>query len=162
MILRIAPITLRAANAFVALHHSHHPPVRGCCFCVSCYEGERLCGVAIVGRPVARRLDDGQTFEITRVCTDRTRHVASKLVAASTRVARELGYTRGVSYVLETEAGTSYRAAGWRDAGAAGGGSWHCSSRPRREPLADLLGLKDKAPTCGKRRWEWAAQSVAA
>lgn len=26
--------------------------------------------------------------------------------------------------------------------------------RPRREPLADLLGLPPKAPECAKHRWE--------
>jgi hypothetical protein len=143
--LTVRPITLRGANAFVAQHHSHHPPVRGCVFCVSCYNDERLCGVVIVGRPVSRMLDDGLTFELVRVCTDRTPHAASKLIAAATRAARAIGYIRGVSYVLAHEAGTSYRAAGWIDTGPAGGGSWHRATRPR----------EDRAPTGPKRRWEW-------
>ena len=153
MSLAVRPITLRAANAFVAKHHAHHPPVRGCSFCVACYDGDLLCGVAIVGRPVARKLDDGVTFELTRVCTDRTRHAASKLVAAATRAAREIGYRRGVSYVLEHETGTSYRAAGWRDTGGAGGGSWHRDARPR-EDLFTRVG-HERAPTGPKRHWEW-------
>jgi hypothetical protein len=154
-VLTVRPITLRAANSFVLQHHSHHPPVRGCVFCVACYDDERLCGVAIVGRPVSRMLDDGLTFELTRVCTDRTRHAASKLVAAATRAARAIGYTRGVSYVLEHESGTSYRAAGWTDAGQAGGGSWHRNARPR-EDLFTRVGF-ERAPTAPKRRWEWRA-----
>lgn len=80
-------------------------------------------------------------------------HVASKLVAACTRAAREIGYTRGVSYVLEHEAGTSYRAAGWRDAGMAGGGSWHRDARPRSD-LFTRIGV-ERSPTALKRRWEW-------
>jgi hypothetical protein len=155
MSLRIVPLSLAEANSFVAKHHAHHPPVVGHKFSIGVVEVDRLCGVAIASRPVARMLDDGKTFELTRVCTDRTRHAASKLIAAATRIAREMGYERGISYVLEFEAGVSYRAAGWIENGEAGGGSWHRESRPRQEPMADLLGLKPKAPTCGKRRWEW-------
>ena len=40
--------------------------------------GDRLCGVAICGRPVARYLDDGLTLEILRCCTDGTYNACSK------------------------------------------------------------------------------------
>lgn len=154
MTLSLRPSTLREANAYVAEHHSHHGPVVGCVFCVACEDDGRLCGVAIVGRPVARLLSDGRTLEITRVCTDRTPHAASKLVAACTRAAFAIGCTRIVSYVLESEHGTSYRAAGWQRAAESPGGSWHSERRPRREPLADLLGLEPKHPETPKVRWE--------
>lgn len=72
-VLSIRPITLRAANAFVAEYHRHNQPTNGHKWSVVCYEGERLCGVAIAGQPVARKLDDGLTVEIRRVCTDRTK-----------------------------------------------------------------------------------------
>lgn len=154
MSLALRPATLREANAYVAAHHRHHGPARGCVFCVACEVDGRVCGVAIVGRPVARRLQDGRTLELTRVCTDGTTHAASKLIAAATRAALAVGCTRVVSYVLESEAGTSYRAAGWTRAGEAGGGSWHRDARPRREALGDLLGLPPKAPEEPKVRWE--------
>lgn len=35
-------------------------------------EHDVLVGVAVVGRPVARLLDDGLTLEVTRVATDGT------------------------------------------------------------------------------------------
>ncbi|MGT2493099.1 XF1762 family protein [Cupriavidus basilensis] len=41
------------------------------------------CGVAIVGRPVARALDDGWTLEVNRLCTDGTSNACSMLYAAA-------------------------------------------------------------------------------
>lgn len=142
--LRIVPISLKAANQFVSLHHRHHRPVRGHKYAVACAVELDPVGVAIVGRPVARHLDDGLTLEVTRVATDGTPNACSALYGAAWRVARELGYSRIITYILDTEPGTSLRAAGWRCAGPAGGGSWSRPSRPR----------VDLAPTCGKLRWE--------
>lgn len=158
--LLLQPITLRAANAYVAEHHRHHGPTRGCVFCVACYDTERagilpyLCGVCVVGRPVARKLQDGTTLELTRVCTDGTKHVASKLIAAATRACFAIGCKRVVSYVLESEAGTSYLAAGWERAAESAGGSWDRTARIREEPMRDLLGLEPKHPQGPKTRWE--------
>lgn len=154
MSLVLRPCVLREANAFVAKHHRHHKPVRGCVFCVRCLDDERLCGVAIVGRPVARMLQDGSTLELTRVCTDGTKHAASKLIAACTRAAFAIGAMRCVSYVLESETGTSYLAAGWARVADSSGGTWDRSDRPRTEPLAGLLGLDPKHPEGRKVRWE--------
>lgn len=81
--MEIKPITFRDANEYVREHHRHNAVVSGCKFCLSCYDGERLCGVAICGRPVSRYLDDGVTLEINRVCTDGTRNACSMLYGAS-------------------------------------------------------------------------------
>lgn len=163
--LQIVPLTLRAANSFVAAHHRHHRPVRGCKFAIGCAAPHGLCAVAIVGRPVARALDDGLTFELTRLCTDKTPHAASMLVAAATRAASSMGVVRLFSYVLEGERGTSFRAVGWKVRCSKdgrplrfGGGSWDRQSRPRDEPMAKLLGLAPRAPTSTKWRWEWRAR----
>src|SRR5690606_24256079 len=129
--LTITPITLREANAYVDRHHRHHKPVRGCIACVAVCNGETVVGVAIVGRPVARGLQDGWTAEVTRCCTDGTRNAPSMLYGAAWRAVRALGYRRLVTYTLPEEGGASLRAAGWRCIGAAGGGSWSCPSRPR-------------------------------
>ena len=91
MSLRIVPVTLEAANAFVRRLHRHNKPVVGAKFCVG-VQAEQLVGVAIVGRPVAPRLDDGFTAEITRVCTDGTRNAASMLYGACRKAARAMGY----------------------------------------------------------------------
>lgn len=142
--LTITPITQREANAYVAQHHRHHKPVTGAIFCVAVSEGDKVCGVAIVGRPVARALQDGWTAEVTRCCTDGTRNAPSMLYRAAWRAARAMGYRKLVTYTLPEEGGASLRAAGWRCIGQAGGGSWSCPSRPR----------VDTHPTQHKLRWE--------
>lgn len=79
--MKIVPIGLKAANEYVAAHHRHHKPVRGCKFCVSVEnDGGECCGVAICGRPISRYLDNGTTLEITRVCTNGARNTCSKLL----------------------------------------------------------------------------------
>ena len=142
--LTIRPCTQRQAKAFVAQHHRHHAPPQGGLFALAAMDGDRLCGVAIVGRPVARGLDDGLTAEVTRCCTDGTRNACSALYGRARRAALALGYRRLVTYTLPEEGGASLRGAGWRCTGAAGGGSWDTPSRRRR----------DTAPTQGKLRWE--------
>lgn len=65
----LIPMTLREANAFVEQNHRHHKPVVGHKFSIGVSDGEKVVGVAIVGRPVGRFLDDGWTLEVTRLCT---------------------------------------------------------------------------------------------
>jgi hypothetical protein len=131
MTLALTPITLREANAFVEAHHRHHKPARGCILCVAVSENGTVRGVAIVGRPVSRMLDDGWTAEVVRVATDGARNACSMLYGASWRASRALGYRRLVTYTLPEEGGASLRAAGWRCIGEAGGGSWNRRGRPR-------------------------------
>lgn len=107
--------------------------MQGCKFCVGAVdEGDRLLGVAVVGRPVSRCLDNGLTAEVTRLCTDGHRNVCSFLYAACARIARCMGYKKIVTYILESENGTSLRASGWNCAGLCGGGDWNASGRPRK------------------------------
>ena len=56
----LVPISLKDANAFVAEHHRHHKPVVGHKFSIGCAQDGKLVGVAIVGRPVSRYLDNGR------------------------------------------------------------------------------------------------------
>jgi hypothetical protein len=142
--LELVPITLREANRFVEQHHRHHQPARGCRFCVAVAQDDEVVGVAIITRPVARRLDDGWTAEVSRVATDGTRNACSKLYGAAWRAARALGFRRLITYTLPEEGGASLRGAGWRCVGEAGGGSWSRRDRPR----VDLHPLQQKL------RWE--------
>lgn len=130
----LCPISLAEANAFVAQHHRHHRPVTGHKYSIACIDGEKIVGVAIVGRPVSRYLDDGWTLEVTRLCTDGTKNACSMLYAAAWRAARAMGYKRLVTYILESEPGTSLKAAGWRCVGQAGGLRW----TGKRRPTVDL------------------------
>lgn len=103
--LEICPISLKEANAFVEQHHRHHKPVTGHKFSIGCTDGEKIVGVAIVGRPVSRYLDDSWTLEVNRLCTDGTRNACSMLYAAAWRAARAMGYHKLVTYILESENG---------------------------------------------------------
>ena len=147
MALNVTPITLAEANAFVATHHRHHKPTTGHIVSVAVSDGENVCGVAIVGRPVARMLDDGWTAEVTRCCTNGARNACSMLYRAAWRAVAALGYRKLVTYTLPEEGGASLRAAGFRCIGQAGGGSWNRKERPR----------VDTHPTQAKLRWELAA-----
>lgn len=156
MSLDIRPITLRAANAYVSQYHRHNLPTNGHKFSVACYDGDRLCGVAIAGQPVARKLDDGLTIEIRRVCTDGTRNACSILYGACSRCAQAMGYKRVVTYTLPSESGSSLKAAGFHNCGLSGGGNWNVSSRPRELMTQESLfgGPVQKYPTEKKIRWE--------
>lgn len=155
--LEVRPITLREANKYVAENHRHNLPVAGHKFSIALYEvcggTDRLCGVAIAGRPVARRLDDGLTIEILRVCTDGTYNACSVLYGACARAARAMGYRRVVTYTLASEPGTSLKAAGFKFDGEAGGLSWDVPSRPREVSQMTLFGEERKYPNEKKVRW---------
>jgi hypothetical protein len=56
------PLHLREANQFVNQYHRHNLPTVGGKFAVGATVDGRLVGVAVAGRPVARRLDDGKTL----------------------------------------------------------------------------------------------------
>lgn len=141
MTLRLVRIDLGEANAFVAQHHRHHRPVVGHLFSLGCAEGEKIVGVAIVGRPVSRMRDDGETAEVTRLCTDGTKNACSFLYGAAARAAFALGFVRIGTYILATEPGASLTASGWRCLGQRGGGSWSVPSRPRvdKHPTQEKL-----------------------
>ena len=144
------PLTQREAAAFIEAHHRHHAPSRGDVFRVALALDGEVIGVATVGRPVARALNDGRTLEVNRCCVlerPDTKHAASKLYAMAWRVARELGYHRLLTYTLKDETGVSLVAAGWRVVHEVKGRSWTCPSRPR----------VDHHPTTDKRLWEIAS-----
>ena len=144
MALRHCHVELDVANGFVAERHRHHKPVVGHKFSLGAELDGALVGVCIVGRPVSRMRDDGETLEVTRLCTDGTRNACSFLYGAAARAAFALGYDRIGTYTLPTEGGASLRAAGWKLIGERGGGSWDRVERPRT----------DSAPTETKWLWE--------
>ncbi len=142
----LTPTTIGKANKLVANWHRHHRPVQGALFAVAAsIEGAvEPCGAAIIGRPVARMLQDGFTAEVTRLVTDGTPNVCSLLYGAAWRAARALGYTRLITYILQSEGGVSLKAAGWVCLGECGGGSWDTPTRRRI----------DKHPLEKKVKWE--------
>ena len=147
--LELGEVRQKVAKAFIREHHRHNPPPPGWKWGHGLYNGPDLVGICWVGRPVARALDNGETLEVNRLCVrpdvpgELVWNACSMLYGAAAREARRRGYRRLVTYTLETEDGTSLRAAGWEPEATTSGGSWDTPSR-RRE---------DKAPTCPKVRW---------
>ena len=90
--LELVPISLKEANAYVERYHRHHKPVVGHKFSIAAAVDGEIVGVAIVGRPVSRYLDDGWTLEVNRLCTNGYRNACSFLYSAAWRAARNLGY----------------------------------------------------------------------
>ena len=143
--LTIVPLPLDEANAFVAQHHRHHKPTVGHKFSLGVAdEAGQIRGVAIVGRPVARMLDNGLTLEVSRLATDGCPNACSALYGAARRACFALGYRRLITYTLNTEPGTSLIGAGWKCLGERGGGSWALDERPR----------VDRHPTQIKLLWD--------
>lgn len=115
MSLHLVPVSFRESCSFVEDWHRHHKPPRGHKFSIGvATEDGVLVGVAMVGRPVARHYQDGQTLEVNRTATDGTKQVNSMLYGASWRAAKALGYTRLITYTMAGETGVSLRAAGWK------------------------------------------------
>lgn len=144
-------MTCKAAARYVAQHHRHNRPPQGGLFAAGAMRGGQLVGVVIVGRPVARLLDDGQTAEVTRLCTDGTPNTCSMLYGAAARAAKALGYSSIITYTLASEPGVSLRAAGWSPDGVvAAASTWSRPSRSRVQ--TDLFGEAQR-PTEAKQRW---------
>lgn len=160
----LRPVTRAEGQAFVREHHRHHGWPAGFLWLHGLHdEAGELVGVAVVGRPVARALDDGLTCEVTRCCTDTHPNAPSKLYAATERAARAKGYRRGLTYLLASEwdrfdehgrriGGASVRACGWHELWRVKGRSWDTPSRPRT----------DKHPTEDKVAVGWGAWPAAA
>lgn len=130
--LEIVPISLKEANIFVSNFHRHNKPVIGHKFSMAVSDGEKIVGVCIVGRPIARYLDDGWTLEVNRTCTNGEKNVNSMLYAAAWRAAQAIGYKRLITYTLPSESGSSLKGAGFKIlAEKCGGGTWNRKSRLR-------------------------------
>lgn len=155
--MKAIPLELKEANEYVAKLHRHHVPVYRDKFRIGCIDDEgNLCGVVQCARPVSRYMDDGKTLEVVRLCTDGTTNACSFLYSRCARIAKELGYTRIITYILESETGASLKASGWKlDKSSVGGGSWDCPSRPRDliDKQISMFGEKQKYSTEKKKRF---------
>ena len=122
--MKVTPITLRKANEIVTQWHRHHKPSRGHKFSIGLIKDDVFIGIAICGRPVSRASDDGFTLEVSRLCTDGTPNACSKLYGACSRIAKEMGYAKIQTYILEDEPGISLKASGWTMEAITAGGQW--------------------------------------
>lgn len=112
--LTVIPLTLEVANDCVARWHRHHKPVVGHRFSLGVLdETGTLRGALCAGRPVARMLDQDLILEVNRLATDGCPNACSALYGAARKVAKAMGYNQIITYILDTEPGTSLIAAGW-------------------------------------------------
>lgn len=153
--LNIRPIDLREANEYVIKHHRHNGKILIHRFSIAVYDDDRICGVAIVGNPSARRLDDKFTLEIHRCCTDGTRNACSILYGRCAQIAKLLGYKKIITYILDEENGASLKASNFvLEAENVGGGSkgWNVPSRPRVLTEYTLFGENPVSYPIGKKK----------
>lgn len=126
--LTVVPVTLPAANDHIAAWHRHHGALEtlhggtvrdnkgNAWFSLAAVTPVgQVVAVATAGRPTNRNNEDGQTVEVLRVASDGTPNACSFLLGAVRRVAKEMGAARVITYTLESEPGTSLRAAGWSE-----------------------------------------------
>jgi len=142
------PITFKEAREFVGKYHRHNSPPQGHKFSIGLKSDEKIIGVVICGRPIARAYDDGYTAEVTRCCViDGHRNANSKLYAAAIRAARAMGYRRVITYTLPEESGASLRAVGFLADGMTQyhANGWNMPNRPRNTP--------ERYPAGQKTRW---------
>ena len=139
---QVSPIRLSAANDFIFRLHRHHKEVQGHKFSLAAWKNGKIVAVVIVGRPVARKTDDGIRLEVTRLCSDGTRNACSFLYGLARRVCSIMGYAALQTFIMETEPGSSLRASDWEIIGETGGKSWSVKTRQRTDKHA--LGKRRK------------------
>jgi len=110
------PLKIAEANKFISQNHRHSKIVRGHKYSIGLFNriNNTLIGVAIVGRPVSRWLDDGLTLEINRLCVlENNKNLCSMIYGRVSKIAKLLGYKIIITYTLEREPGTSLIASGF-------------------------------------------------
>lgn len=130
-------------DAYIKKNHRHHKPIKFNLFRVGAFSDGVLVGVCQVMRPCARALCDGETVEVSRLCTDGTPNACSFLYAKAARIAKEYGFKKIITYILDSESGISLRASGWTFELVTRARSWNQNYRQR----------EDKGPVCPKQRW---------
>lgn len=141
--LKVLPIHQRAARDFITKHHRHNKAPRGDYFRLSLWSETQLVGICMVGRPMARMLQDGLTCEVIRLCVlDGYKNACSMLYARAARIAKAMGYNKIITYTLITEHGSSLRASGFKKEGTTSGGQWNRPSRPRQMLLPEFQNLE--------------------
>lgn len=143
--MKLVHLELKEANDLVASLHRHHKPAHGHRFSIGARDDDgKLIGAAVIGRPVGRSFDFREIVEVTRLVTDGTPNACSFLYGAAARVAKAVGFSKIQTYILESEPGTSLKAAGWTHEANGRGGSWNNNVRG---------GRRVDQPSGPKQRW---------
>ncbi len=152
--IKAVPIELAEAQIFIDKLHRHHKSSHRDKFRIGAEIDGELVGVVQVGRPVSRVLDDGRTLEVLRLCTTGEKDVCSFLYSRAARVAKELGYNKIITYILENENGISLKASGWnKEADNVGGKHWDVPSRHRNVNDSQMMFDENMNVVCEKRKY---------
>lgn len=154
--LKIKPISLKKANEYIYEFHRHHGIATGHKFSLSVWDDDRLCGVAIVGHPQSRMIDNDNVLEVLRLCTDGTYNACSILYSRCAKVGKDMGYKKIITYILESETGASLKASGWTcEEKKCGGFSWGGTREVDRHKYEQLtfVEFKKQPPKELKQRW---------
>ncbi|OLP04585.1 XF1762 family protein [Rhodoferax antarcticus] len=153
--LTLVPVEQRTAKEFVKRHHRHCPPPAGWRFGAGVSNGNgNLIGVIMVGRPVARTLNQNEILEVNRLCVrddipqGLVWNACSLLYGWASKQARQRGFKKIITYVLESESGTTLRAAGWVPELKTSGGSWNRKTRQRVDKTTTQPKIRWTAPWC--------------
>lgn len=145
------PLNLREAQAYIDELHRHHKSSVRDKFRVGAADSTgKLVGVAQCGQPINRNLNDGKTLEVLRLCTDGTKDVCSFLYAKCARIAREMGYEKIITYILESESGTSLKASGWICEDSSCGGGYMGKLHPLKTKAGTAFNASAEAKIPGR------------
>lgn len=146
------PLTIKEANSFISSNHRHSKIVKGHKFSIGlCSRSDHsLVGVAIVGRPISRWLDDGLTLEINRLCVlEKTKNICSMIYGRVCKIAKMLGYHLVITYTLEKEKGISLIASGFSNDKL----SFYNKGWIKRNGIQLRLDGRQMIPADNKKRW---------
>ena len=135
--LKFVPVRLAVANSFIKEYHRHNGPVdhRSHRFTIGLEDEGELVGLGVAGLPISRKLDDGKTLEIRRVCVkEGYKNANSMLYGRLARIGYLMGYDKLITYTLQKESASSLKAVGAvleRELNRPQ--SWNVPKRPREE-----------------------------
>jgi|TARA_B100001939_G_scaffold300634_1_gene276694 hypothetical protein len=147
------PLTLKKANEFVEKHHRHNKKCQGHRFSLGILYYNELVGVAICGRPLARKIDQELTLEVLRVCIKEPspKNACSFIYGKCWSIWKKMGGKKIITYTLATESGSSMKAVGWKKVSETKpfkeGKGWTTRKNRIWQPVNSIL----------KYRWENAA-----
>lgn len=145
-------ISFSDACKFVSKYHRHNIKPQGHKYSISLKlkSDDSLIGVAIVGRPISRYLDDKKTLEISRLCIkEYNKNACSMLYSRCVKIAKLLGYSRIITYTLEKEKGISLIASGF----IFDGKTKYTNGWKNRNGKQLSLFNEDLIPEGNKKRW---------
>lgn len=103
--LRVTRIGYRAATRFLTTRFAAAPPTGHRCALAAISPSGALLGIAVIGHPRDRALDDGVTAQITRIAVD-TPAAQPPLIRAAWRTSRRMGYQRLICDIPTDDANT--------------------------------------------------------